>query len=125
LFKEQLNEELQSKIYRSPQDFSLNCYGIKAGLDYTYWLDNKWIHDDDPYGWFNWYIRFYYGRRHPDDSRQIKRFRSFIKRHWGMLRIHCYKANKNLETGSEYYPKTCQGLLQWGWDYRIDPNKNF
>lgn len=124
-FWAQLEPEMQHRIYKSPQDFSLNCYGIKAGLDHAPWVENGWIHEDDPYGWFNWYIRYFYGRRHEDDSRQIKRFRSFVKRHWGMLKSHCEKKDIELADADKSFPKTCQGLLQWGWDYRVDPNLYF
>ena len=124
-FSEQINEEIRSKILLSPQNFSLNRYGIKAGLDHTSWIDNKWIHPDDPYGWFNWYVRFYYGRRHKDDFRQINRFRAFIKRHWGMLNGYCQKSNTPMDQAEYKYQKTCQGLLQWAWDYKVDPSGKF
>ena len=124
-FSEQINEEIRSKILLSPQNFSLNRYGIRAGLDHTSWIDNKWIHPDDPYGWFNWYVRFYYGRRHKDDFRQINRFRAFIKRHWGMLNGYCQKSNTPMDQAEYKYQKTCQGLLQWAWDYKVDPSGKF
>ena len=44
-FSEQINGEIRSKILLSPQNFSLNRYGIKAGLDHTSWIDDKWIHN--------------------------------------------------------------------------------
>lgn len=121
-FSRQVNEEIKSKILLFPQNFSLNRYGIRAGLDHDSWIENKWIHEDDPYGWLNWYIQFYYGRRHRDDFRQINRFRSFVKRHWGMLNGYCQKSNVPIDQAEYRYQKTCQGLLQWAWDYKIDPN---
>ena len=124
-FSDQLDEEMRTKILLSPQKFSLNRYGIRAGLDHRAWTENKWIHSDDPYGWFNWYIRFYYGRRHKDDFRQINRFRSFVKRHWGMLNGYCQKANVPIDQAEYRYQKTCQGLLQWAWDHKVDPTGKF
>ena len=121
LFKEQIDSEIKSKVLLSPQDFSLNKYGIKAGLDHKDWTENKWIHESDPYGWFNWYVRFYYGRRHSDDFRQINRFRAFVRRHWGMLENNCNKIGIPVSSAGYKYHKTCQGLLQWGWDHRINP----
>lgn len=121
LFKDQMDLEMESKVLLFPQDFSLNKYGIKAGLDHKSWTENKWIHDSDPYGWFNWYIRFYYGRRHPDDFRQINRFRAFVRRHWGMLENNCKKIGIPVSTAGYKYHKTCQGILQWGWDHRVNP----
>lgn len=123
LFRGQMDSEIKSKILLSPQDFSLNKYGIKAGLDHKSWTDNKWIHESDPYGWFNWYVRFYYGRRHPDDFRQINRFRAFVRRHWGMLENNCNKIGISVSNAGYKYHKTCQGLLQWGWDHRINPSQ--
>jgi nicotinamide riboside transporter PnuC len=35
-----------------------------------------WISDVDPYGWFQWYCRFYRGRRSSDDARQISRWKA-------------------------------------------------
>lgn len=123
LFREQIDPEVESKILLSPQDFSLNKYGIKAGLDYKDWAANGWFHESDPYGWFNWYLRFYYGRRHPDDFRQINRFRAFVRRHWGMLETNCNKIGIPVSSAGYKYHKTCQGLLQWGWDHRVNPIK--
>lgn len=124
-FADQIDEEIKRKILLHPQDFSLNRYGMNAGLDHTAWTENKWIIPDDPYGWFNWYIQFYYGRRHKDDFRQINRFRAFVKRHWGMLNGFCQNANVPIEQAEYRYQKTCQGLLQWGWDYLINPADKF
>lgn len=123
LFRDQIDTEIESKILLSPQNFSLNKYGIKAGLDHKAWTDNKWIHESDPYGWFNWYVRFYYGRRHPDDFRQINRFRAFVRRHRGMLEANCNKVGISISDAGYKYHKTCQGLLQWGWDHRLNPSQ--
>lgn len=109
-----------------------NFFKVRAGKDQKYWEDKGWIHPDDPRGWFEWYIKFYYGRRHEDDARQIKRWKDFITRHWGMLN---YLTIKNLKSElatskKDFYgalrassPTTCQNLLHWSWDYRIKPKK--
>lgn len=121
-FSNQIDGEIKSKILLYPQNFKLNRYGIRAGLDHSSWTENGWIHSDDPYGWFNWYVRFYYGRRHKDDFRQINRFRAFIRRHWGMLNGFCQKTNISIDQAEHKYQKTCQGLLQWAWDHKINPD---
>ena len=51
-----------------------NKYGVKAGQDQTFWEEKGWVADQDPRGWFQWYTRFYLGRRTEDDARQIGRW---------------------------------------------------
>lgn len=83
-----------------------NEFGIKASQPYSFWKKMGWIYPADPYGWINWYIQFYYGRRDESDARQIGRWKSFRARHGGM-----YKK----------YPKSDkikQALLHWAVDYR-------
>lgn len=94
------------------QDSKRNHYGILCGSSLEWWRKKGLIHPDDPNGWVEWYVKFFYGRRHPDDSRQIQRFKSFVARHVGMLRSYEKKGKGSL--------KTNQNLLQWAWDYKID-----
>jgi hypothetical protein len=89
-----------------------NFYKIIGGASLEWWREQGLIHPDDPNGWVEWYIKFYYGRRHPDDNRQIGRFRSFIARHLGMLRSYQSKGRDS--------EKTKQNLLQWAWDHHVD-----
>jgi len=51
-----------------------NKYGVKSGQDQKAWEAKGWIHEQDPRGWFQWYCRFFQGRRTADDERQIKRW---------------------------------------------------
>ena len=55
----------------------LNKFKVRSGMPFEYWVDMKWMHADDPYGWFEWYIKYFNGRRHPDDDRQIGRWQDF------------------------------------------------
>jgi hypothetical protein len=53
---------------------NVNKYGVKCGQDLREWEEQNWIDQVDPYGWFQWYCRFYLGRRCSDDERQIQRW---------------------------------------------------
>jgi hypothetical protein len=90
-----------------------NRYKILGGASLEWWQKQGLMHQDDPNGWVEWFVKFHYGRRHTDDARQIKRWRSFIGRHTAMLRSY-QKAGKDSV-------KTKQNLLQWSWNHEIDP----
>lgn len=93
-------------------DRSKNFYKIIGGASLEWWQAQGLIHPDDPNGWVEWYVKFYYGRRHADDRRQIKRYRSFVTRHMGMLRSYQRAGKDSI--------KTKQNLLQWAWDHERD-----
>ena len=49
-------------------------------------LENKgWINEIDPYGQFQWYFRYWSGRRSEDDERQINRWKGTVSRFRGKL----------------------------------------
>lgn len=110
-----IDEAGESLTWMQKPDKKNNCYGVISGSSLEWWTEMNLINAEDPNGWVEWYIKFYYGRRHLDDERQIQRFRSFIARHVGMMRSY--------ESMGRDSAKTKQNLLQWAWDYRIDPKK--
>lgn len=93
-------------------DVSLNYFGIGASQPLSVWRDKGWIYDDDPRGWFQWYCRYYMGRRIPDeDDRQIGR--------WRNMRRHISQIKKNCTAGDHLCrPKQRQALLHWAYDSR-------
>lgn len=92
-------------------DPTVNKFGVKSRLSLKEWESRGWIDEEDPNGWFEWYISYFLGRRIPEvDSRQIGRWRSYVARHQGQITSNC-KLNDN-----ECRPRQRQGLLQWAWD---------
>lgn len=93
-------------------DETLNYFKVKSRQPLSVWKEKDWLHKDDKRGWFQWYCRFYIGRRHEDDERQIGRWKSFIARHKAQLIKNCKKGDTNCR------PVQRQALLQWGVDSR-------
>ncbi len=101
----------RAKLATGDYDVSLNCFGVRASKPLAYWLEKGWIHPDDPRGWFQWYCRYYLGRRGEDDERQIKRWRA-MRRHIAQLTKYCRPGDVACR------PKQRQALLHWAYDSR-------
>jgi hypothetical protein len=113
-------------------DAKLNKYGVASGSSLKYWEDKKWITKQDPYGWVQWYCRFYQGRRSRDDDRQIARWLGiagptgrFRRRLYGMYAKSRKSVSASAMKSSEppVSPKIHQLLIQWAYapnmtDYR-------
>ncbi|KAB2574495.1 hypothetical protein DBV05_g6854 [Lasiodiplodia theobromae] len=60
-------------------DPEVNKYGVSCGQSIEEWEAAGWIaHEYDVRGWFQWYCRFWMGRRCDDDERQIGRWRRCV-----------------------------------------------
>lgn len=102
--------KLQKPEIKSP-DPNLNFFGVGASQPLSVWRENGWISDQDPRGWFQWYCRYFMGRRSPDDDRQIKR--------WVAMRRHIAQVIKNCKPGDfSCHTKQRQALLHWAYDSR-------
>ncbi|WP_313516397.1 hypothetical protein [Sphingobacterium sp.] len=101
-----------AKLYKGKNkvgDPSLNFFKVKASQPLSEWQRKGWIHPQDPRGWFQWYCRYFMGRRSEDDERQIKRWKAF-KRHIAQVKGNCAFGDFKCR------PKQRQALLHWAYD---------
>ena len=101
-----------AKLASGRRDCALNFFGVDASQPLSVWRKNGWLHPDDPRGWFQWYCRYYRGRRLPDeDARQIKRWKAF-RRHVRQVQRHCEPGDVTCRRRQR------QALLHWAYDSR-------
>lgn len=101
-----------AKLCHEKHDPALNYFGINASQPLSEWRRKGWIHPADPRGWFQWYCRYYQGRRMPqEDERQIKRWLA-ISRHIAQIRKNCRPGDVSCR------PKQRQAVLHWAYDSR-------
>jgi hypothetical protein len=102
-----------AKLSSLGKNIELNYYKIDASQSLAEWQRKGWIYHLDPRGWFQWYCRYFIGRRiESEDNRQIKRWRAF-SRHAGAVRKNCEPADWTCRR------KQRQALLHWAYDARI------
>jgi hypothetical protein len=101
-----------AKLSPKRRDCSVNCFGVDASQPLSVWRKKGWVHPDDPRGWFQWYCRYYMGRRMPEeDRRQIKR--------WKAIQRHVAQIKRNCAPGDLFCRKRQrQALLHWAYDSR-------
>ncbi len=101
----------RARLCAERHDPRLNGFGVNASQSLAAWRRHGWIRPQDPRGWFQWYCRYYMGRRTADDARQIRRWRA-IARHAAAIRKHCEKGDLACRR------KQRQALLHWAYDSR-------
>ena len=102
----------QAKLSPDRRDCSLNYFGVNASQPLSVWHKKGWIYPADPRGWFQWYCRYYMGRRMPEeDARQIRRWKA-IRRHMAQIRRNCERGDQTCR------PRQRQALLHWAYDSR-------
>lgn len=115
-----------AKMSPAKPDISLNFYGVKSRQSLRVWRENGWVpvkvdgsdyKDIDVRGWFQWYCRYYIGRRCPTDDHQINRWKAFA-RHLGQLKKHCPPhCCSQKQKKDRCRLKQRQALIQWAYYY--------
>ena len=119
---------MDKKLYASSYyDVKVNKYGVKVGTSLRFWESKGWINSIDPYGCFQWYCRYWLGRRSSDasktsganemseDERQIKRWRAIVNRFKSVL-VRMIKDKGAKFDDYSVSPKITQILLHWGYE---------
>lgn len=102
----------KAKLCPQKHDPKINYFGVNASKPLSYWRKKGWIHPDDPRGWFQWYCRYFMGRRVPlEDMRQIRRWKA-IKRHIAQVKKNCRRGDLSCR------PRQRQAILHWAYDAR-------
>lgn len=101
-----------AKLCKEKHDPLLNYFGVNASQPLAVWRKKGWIYEEDPRGWFQWYCRYYMGRRIPfEDVRQIKRWKA-MTRHIAQLKKNCLPEDISCRKVQR------QALLHWAYDSR-------
>ncbi len=102
----------RAKLSPERRDPSLNFFGVDASQPLSVWRAKGWLHQDDPRGWFQWYCRYYLGRRmEHEDKRQIGRWKA-IRRHVRQIEMNCEPGHLTCRKRQR------QALLHWAYDSR-------
>ena len=121
-------------------DPSVNKYGVACGQSIEEWERAGWIeHRFDVRGWFQWYCRFFLGRRCEDDERQVGRWKRCVGEtgRWRRTLLKKYVAlgirsvfAEDLEgedegSVAEVSPVVHQTCHHWAWEVRQETLDQF
>ena len=102
----------EARLSQNGPNPELNYFQIAASQPLSVWQAKGWINEVDPLGWFQWYCRYYQGRRLGDeDIRQIKRWKA-MQRHVAQIQKNCHPGDATCRR------KQRQALLHWAYDSR-------
>lgn len=101
----------RARLSPDRHDPTMNFFGVNASQPLAVWRKNGWIYPEDPRGWFQWYCRYYLGRRCLDDDRQVRRWRQ-MTRHVAQVTQGCRPRDHDCRRRQR------QALLHWAYDSR-------
>ena len=103
----------EAKFSPGARDAKLNFFEVNASQPLAEWRRKGWIYEEDPRGWFQWYCRYYMGRRIPEeDTRQIKRWKN-MKRHVSQIEKYCQPGDWSCRRRQR------EAVLHWAYDSRV------
>lgn len=112
-------EDLDESFFLSKNYLTnVNHFKIRSGQTQKQWEEKGWIHEDDPRGWFEWYCKFFLGRRHEDDERQINRWLAFCgpNGRWkNSIYSKIYQKKSTINKSFNVSPRIQQSLLHWSY----------
>ena len=93
---DQLKDIVQKYYCSSYYDVSVDKYGVKCGTSLRFWENKSWINEIDPYGWFQWYFRYWLGKESLNDERQINKQKGIV------IRFNCKLVEMIKDSGSKF-----------------------